>query len=138
MKRLVLTLAALTLAGGLAACGKKETAAATEPATAATAAPPAAPTPAAPAGSTSGDMAGMDMSGDAKMAKGQGTVTAVDGKAGTITLDHGPIQEAGWPAMTMAFKAGPSVTSAVKVGDKVAFDVKLQGGASEVTSVQKQ
>jgi Cu(I)/Ag(I) efflux system protein CusF len=131
MKRLVLSLAALALAGSLAACGKKETVATTEPA----AAPAAAP---APAASTSGDMAGMDMSGDAKMGKGKGTVTAVDAKAGTITLDHGPIPEAGWPAMTMAFKAGPSVTSAVKVGDKVAFDVKLQGGAGEVTAVQKQ
>jgi Cu(I)/Ag(I) efflux system protein CusF len=125
MKRFVLTLAALVLAGSLAACGKKETVATTEPA----AAPAATPAPAAPTAAASAD---------AKIAKGTGTVTAIDAKAGTITLDHGPIPEANWPAMTMGFKAGPSVTQAVKVGDKVAFDVKLQGGAGEITAIQKQ
>jgi Cu/Ag efflux protein CusF len=134
MKRLVLTLAALGLAGSLAACGKKETVAATEPA----AAPAATPAPAAPTAAASGDLPAMGMSSDAKMARGTGTVTAIDAKAGTITLDHGPIPEANWPAMTMGFKAGPSVTQAVKVGDKVAFDVKLQGGAGEVTAIKKQ
>ncbi|RAK60207.1 copper-binding protein [Phenylobacterium hankyongense] len=138
MKRLVLTLAALTLAGGLAACGKKEPVAATEPGAEPATAAVATPAPAAPAASKGGDMAAMGMAGDAKMAKGTGKVTAVDAEAGTITLDHGPIPEAGWPAMTMVFKAGPPVTSAVKVGDTVAFDVKLQGGAGEVTAVQKQ
>lgn len=59
-------------------------------------------------------------------AKGHGTVTAIDKAAGTITLDHGPIPEAQWPAMTMAFKAAPSITDAVRVGDKVDFDLSLR------------
>ncbi|MCW3847906.1 copper-binding protein [Sphingomonas sp. LB-2] len=95
----------------------------------------------------SGTMTGMDnMSGDmgnmampaAKTAKGSGTVTAIDTAAGTITLDHGPIAEAGWPAMTMAFKAAPALRDSVKVGDKVAFELKLEGGSGEVTSIAKQ
>ena len=55
----------------------------------------------------------------------------------TITLDHGPIPEVNWPAMTMTFKTTPAVTGAVKVGDKVGFDVKVQGGAGEVTAIRK-
>ncbi|HKP77712.1 MAG TPA: copper-binding protein [Phenylobacterium sp.] len=132
MKRLVLTTAALSLAGLLAACGQKE-AAKTE-----TAAAPAAEMPAATPPAASPAMAGMNMAADAKMAKGTGTVTAIDAKAGTITLDHGPIPEANWPAMTMGFKAAPAIAQSVKVGDKVAFDLKLEGGAGEVTAIQKQ
>jgi Cu/Ag efflux protein CusF len=87
-----------------------------------------------------GDMGNMAMpvEGAAKMAKGSGTVTAVDKTAGTITLDHGPIPEASWPAMTMAFKAKAELLDRVKVGDKVAFDLALKDGAGEVTAVQKQ
>ncbi|PNB02703.1 copper-binding protein, partial [Pseudomonas sp. FW306-2-11BA] len=70
--------------------------------------------------------------------KGQGTVKEIDKAAGTITLDHGPIPEAKWPAMTMAFKAAPGITDAAKVGDKVDFDVTLVGSAGEVTAIQKK
>jgi len=115
MKRLILTVAALGLAGSLAACAKKE-------ATTEAAAPPA-PAPAA-APTAGSDMAAMPMPADAKMAKGTGTVTAV--AAGSVTIDHGPIPEVGWPAMTMGFKASPEVAKSVKVGDRVAFDLKVQ------------
>lgn len=126
MKRITTTIAALGLAGLLAACNPKpaETAAAPE------AAPP---TPAA--APAKDEMAGMNMAGDAKRAKGTGTVTAVS--ADKITIDHGPIPEANWPAMTMGFKAAPEIAKQVKVGDKVAFDLKLEGGAGEVTAIRK-
>lgn len=124
MKRFVPILAALALA----ACGQKPA----EPAAEAETAAPAA----GPMGDM--DMNGMDMAG-ATMARGTGTVTAIDKTAGTITLDHGPIAEAGWPAMTMAFKATPaSLLDTVSVGDKVAFELKMMGGAGEVTAIQKQ
>ena len=127
MKQLALTLAALGMAGSLAACAKKE-------ATTEAAAPPAA-SAAAPAAPGS-DMAAMGMSADAKMAKGTGTVTAVT--ADSVTIDHAPIPEVNWPAMTMAFKAAPGLAQSVKAGDKVAFDLKLQGGAGEITAIHKQ
>lgn len=82
-------------------------------------------------------MAGMDMSG-AKMAKATGTVTAVDPTAGTITLDHSPIPEAGWPAMSMAFKAPASMVQSTKVGDKVNVDLMIKDGAGEITALTKQ
>lgn len=121
---------ALGLAALTAACGKKaET-------------PVAAETnQAAPAATMSGDMGNMAMAPAATAAikaKGHGTVTAIDKTAGTITLDHGPIPEAKWPAMTMAFKAAPAITDATKVGDKVDFDLTLTGNAGEVTAIHKQ
>lgn len=133
-----MTYARLTIALGLAvltaACDKKaET-------------PGAADTnQAAPAAAMSGDMGNGDM-GNMTMApaastvikaKGHGTVTAVDKAAGTITLDHGPIPEAKWPAMTMTFKAAPAITDAAKVGDTVDFDLTLTGNAGEVTRISK-
>ena len=118
-----------------AACGKPAPEQAAAPPEAASAiAASTTPASAAP----TGDMDKMAMSADAKMAKGQGTVTAVDTTANTITLDHGPIAEAGWPAMTMGFKASPALVAQVKAGDKVAFDLKLEGGAGEITAIQKQ
>ncbi|MDD3799415.1 MAG: copper-binding protein [Novosphingobium sp.] len=132
-----LTLAAmLGLAALLAACGQK---AETNDA-AANATTEATGKMDAMASNMSGEMGNMEipMAGAAKMAKGTGTVTAVDKSAGTITLDHGPIAEADWPAMTMAFKAKPELLDSVKVGDKVAFDLALNGNAGEVTAIQKQ
>lgn len=129
MKHARLTIA-LGLAALTAACGKKaETPVAVET------------NQAAPAAAMSGDMGNMAMAPAAPasiMAKGHGTVTAVDKAAGTITLDHGPIPEAKWPAMTMAFKAAPAITDAAKIGDKVDFDVTLVGSVGEVTAIQKK
>lgn len=133
MKPLYLT-SALGLVALLAACGEKAGTNAMAPTNTASAEP-------------SGGMAGMgNMSGDignmtmpmAKTAHGTGTVKAIDKAAGTITLDHGPIAEANWPAMTMAFKAAPDLLDSVAVADKVAFDLKLEGNAGEVTAITKQ
>lgn len=124
-------LSVLALTAALAACGSKtET---NEAAATNTAAPAATETNA-----MAGDMDNMAMSPTAKMAKGTGKVTAVDKAAGTITLDHGPIAEANWPAMTMAFKAAPALIDSVKVGDEVNFELKLDGNAGEVTAITKQ
>jgi Cu/Ag efflux protein CusF len=85
-----------------------------------------------------GDMGNMEMPPTTKMAKGTGKVTAVDKSAGTITLDHGPIGEANWPAMTMAFQAAPALIDSVKVGDQVNFELKLDGSAGELTAISKE
>jgi Cu/Ag efflux protein CusF len=85
-----------------------------------------------------GDMGNMAMPADAKMAKSTGIVTAIDKKAGKITLDHQAIAEVNWPAMTMTFNAKPGVLDGLAVGDKVAFDVTIKGNAGEVTAATKQ
>jgi Cu/Ag efflux protein CusF len=132
MKYIVLTAGVLSAALALAACGQK-----TEMAQA----PAAAPEPAAAPATTpaTDNMAGMNMAAEgAKMAKGMGTVTAVDATAGTITVNHEAIPEAKWPAMTMGFKSTPALAQSVKVGDKVMFDLKLENGGGEITAIQKQ
>lgn len=125
MKRLTLILTVAAMAAALTACDRKPT----EPTAQAAAA----------AGPASGDaMAGMDMA-DANMAKGTGTVTAIDKAAGTITLDHDPIPDLKWPAMTMAFETTPvTLLDTVKVGDKVSFELKMIGGTGEVTAITAQ
>jgi len=87
---------------------------------------------------TSDAMPGMEMAAEAKMAKGSGTVTAIDAAAGKIALDHGPIAAVGWPAMKMAFSIKPELLEGVAVGDKVDFDVTVTGSAGEVTAITKQ
>lgn len=75
----------------------------------------------------------------AKTGHATGVVTAVDSKAKTVTIKHGPIPGVGWPGMTMTFKADPpALASKVKAGDKVAFTVKVQGSWNEVTALKKQ
>lgn len=129
MKLHMMTVLALTAA--LAACGSKtET---NQAAAANTAAPATAENEA-----MAGDMGNMAMAPTAKMAKTTGKVTAIDKSAGTITLDHGPIAEANWPAMTMAFKAAPALIDSVKVGDAVNFELKLDGNAGEITAISRK
>ena len=90
---------------------------------------------------TADNMQGMSMSAApaAKHGQGSGVIKAIDPGAGTLTIQHGPIPTVGWPAMTMTFKADPpALASAVKAGDRVAFDVKVQGSSNEVTAIRKQ
>lgn len=124
-------LTALALTAALAACGSKTE---TNEAAATNTATPAA----AESNAMAGDMGNMAMAPTAKMAKATGKVMAIDKSAGTITLDHGPITEANWPAMTMAFKAAPALIDSVKVGEEVNFELKLDGNAGEITAISKK
>ena len=133
MKRTILTLAALGAATTLAACGQQA------PEKAAEAPAPAPAMAAAPAAKTDA-MADMPNMGDTvgeKMVKGVGKVTAVDAAAGRVTLDHEAIPEVGWPGMIMAFKVDPALLKGIKVGDKVAFDLKVKDGAGEIMTLTR-
>lgn len=129
MKRVALTIVAVGAAAAVVGCSQKESAA--ETAAAPTVAPAAAPAAAA------SDTDGMAMTPGEKMAKGSGTVTAIDAAAGTVTIEHGPIPEANWPAMTMGFRASADIAKQVRVGDKVDFDLKVKDGAGEITALHK-
>jgi Cu(I)/Ag(I) efflux system protein CusF len=85
-------------------------------------------------------MAGMDHGARAaKTGKGVGRITAIDFKANTLTIKHGPIPAVNWPAMTMTFTANPPLLlKGLKVGQKIGFDMKTQGMAAEVISVRAQ
>ena len=73
----------------------------------------------------------------AETVTGVGTVVGVDPANGTITVQHAPIAQLGWPAMRMAFKAPSQVIQATKVGERVAFDLKPASGGYEITSVRQ-
>lgn len=97
---------------------------------------PSAP-PAAPA-----DMGAMDEAASAEAAgpiRGAGVVTAVDAAAGTIGLDHQPIQAINWPAMTMQFRAeNPAMLEGIAVGDQVTFELKSAAETQTISALQKQ
>lgn len=80
----------------------------------------------------------MMQSGAPRTGSAEGTVTAIDAEAGTITLDHGPVPAMEWPAMTMAFDAAPEIRDGLAVGDTVAFEFEASDAGNQITSVSKQ
>jgi len=68
----------------------------------------------------------------------EGSVDSVDAKAGSVTLNHGPVASLKWPAMTMEFKvANPSLLDGLKPGLAVAFEfVERQPGEWVITSIK--
>jgi Cu(I)/Ag(I) efflux system membrane fusion protein len=68
----------------------------------------------------------------------EGTVDSVDAKAGTISLNHGPVDSLKWPAMTMEFKlANASMLQGLKPGDMVTVEFVERGqGEWVITNVK--
>jgi Cu(I)/Ag(I) efflux system periplasmic protein CusF len=82
-------------------------------------------------------MKGMPMAPAAKHGQGTGVIRSIDAKAGTVTIQHGPIPGVGWPAMTMTFTAKPAtLLKGLKVGQTIDFDCTVRGTAAEVTAVR--
>lgn len=97
----------------------------------------AGPTSSPPAPASGPAAAGPVGAASAVGHKGQGTVDSIDEKAGTVSLNHGPIASLKWPAMTMEFKvANASLLKDLKPGAPVAFEfVERQPGEWVVTSI---
>lgn len=70
----------------------------------------------------------------APTASGSGDVVAVDPVAGTVTINHGPIEALDWPAMTMTFAAPGVELGAINQGVKVTFELR-QTGDMEATII---
>ena len=62
---------------------------------------------------------------------GTGTVKSIAGDQ--VAIAHGPIKGIGWPAMTMTFTAPGDTAAGVKVGDRVDFSFRKNGGAYVLT-----
>lgn len=81
------------------------------------------------------DMKDMDMKGmksdakaDGKVHRAKGTVSKVDAKAGTVTINHEPVASMRWPSMNMAFKVkDKKMLETVKPGQKVDFSFSQSG-----------
>lgn len=69
---------------------------------------------------------------------GVGVVTGVDPEAGTITLDHEPIDALSWPRMTMRFSAEPSILNDLATGDTVEFEIKSLDASQTIVEIVKR
>lgn len=77
-------------------------------------------------------------SATATTASATGTVQAVDASAGTVTIDHGPVDALQWPAMTMTFQAPDVDLGAIEKGDQVSFEFTSTGMDGTITSITEQ
>ena len=84
------------------------------------------------------EMPMMEPGSGMQTASAEGTVTAIDAEAGTITVDHGPVPAIEWPAMTMAFEADEQLRSEVSVGEGIAFEFRTGSEGSVITSITKE
>tara|TARA_Y100000296_G_scaffold20407_4_gene24214 strand:+ start:581 stop:949 length:369 start_codon:yes stop_codon:yes gene_type:complete len=83
----------------------------------------------------SGEMPMAEETGGEQSASAEGTVTDIDPGAGTVTIEHGPVESIGWPAMTMTFEADAQILEQVSVGEGIAFEFRTGTEGSVVTSV---
>ncbi|MEO8467252.1 MAG: copper-binding protein [Gammaproteobacteria bacterium] len=61
----------------------------------------------------------------------EGTLKAIDRDAGTVTIAHGPVASANWPAMTMTFKlANPEAAANLEPDQRVEFHFTIESGMS--------
>ena len=67
---------------------------------------------------------------------GTGKVTAVAGNQ--VTIQHGPIEGIGWPAMTMSFTDRDGLREGIQAGDQVDFSFRQDGGTFVLTSLRKR
>lgn len=71
-----------------------------------------------------------------KVYSGSGTVTAVAGDQ--VTIDHGPIEAVGWPAMTMTFTAPEGVAAGIGPGADVEFSFHDDDGTYVLSSIRQR
>ena len=84
------------------------------------------------------DMPMADTGNAMQSASAQGTVTAIDAEAGTITVDHGPVPAIEWPAMTMPFASeGPEQLRGFARGDRVSFTFVQASTGPRIVSIRK-
>ena len=99
---------------------------------------PASPEAAVPATGADG-MDGMQRDpATTTTASATGTVQSVDASAGTVTIDHGPVDALRWPAMTMTFQAPDVELGAIEKGDQVSFEFTSTGMDGTITSITEQ
>ncbi len=67
-----------------------------------------------------------------------GTLDAIDSKAGSVTITHGPIKSLGWPGMTMDFTlANSALAAGIQPGSAITFElVERKPGEWVITRMQ--
>lgn len=64
-----------------------------------------------------------------------GTVKAIEPAKGTITIAHGAVKSANWPAMKMTFKIAPEMIGGIQVGQQVEFEFVAKGMEATITKI---
>ena len=68
-----------------------------------------------------------------------GRIVAIDAEKRKITLDHAPIAEIGWSAMTMRFEAADGVDlTGLSAGDAVAFELESPTAPRRIVKIEKR
>ncbi len=98
---------------------------------------------AAPIAFAAGAMEGMDMKAPSASSQAARPVPAeirkIDAQAGKVTLKHGPIENLGMPAMTMAFPVKDRASlSRFKEGDAVSVTFGKIDGSPAVLDMQRK
>ncbi len=72
--------------------------------------------------------------------RAQGTIKAIDAKAATLSVAHGPVDTLKWPAMTMDFKAANAgLLAGLVPGSAIAFEfVERSAGEWVITKITPQ
>ncbi len=65
-----------------------------------------------------------------------GVVKSIDPKASTVLIKHEAIPSLRMPGMTMDFKASPALLRTLKVGQKITFQMRVEG-VPEIVSLTK-
>lgn len=67
----------------------------------------------------------------------EGAIQKVDKDTGKLTIKHGPLDNLGMPAMTMAFKVRDlAMLDQVKVGEQVRFRVERANGSLTIVKLE--
>jgi len=82
------------------------------------------------------DMSGMQMETQSKMVTGSGVIQAIKADENTVNLQHEPIEDLGWPAMTMDFVVADDVDlGKLSVDETVMFQLEERDGKYLIISI---
>jgi Cu/Ag efflux protein CusF len=80
---------------------------------------------------------GSDQPEPARIYSTEGQVLEIDPGNNRIVVEHGPIPQVGWEAMTMGFQVyDPSLLKGLKTGDKIRFDIRFQGQNYQIVDLE--
>ena len=86
----------------------------------------------------SGEMPMAEETGGEQSASAEGKVTDIDPGAGTVTIEHGPVESIGWPAMTMTFRTKSAAQMrGLETGDRVRFTFTQQDAGPRIESITR-
>ncbi|MCG6936733.1 MAG: efflux RND transporter periplasmic adaptor subunit [Gammaproteobacteria bacterium] len=84
------------------------------------------------------DMSEMQSATDSKLVSGNGVIKAIKENERKLNLQHKPIDELGWPAMTMDFTVADDINiSDLSVDDSVMFQLEQRDDHYRITSIHK-